>query len=32
MANIEVSMFKGENNWALMIDPDGFITERTKKK
>jgi branched-chain amino acid aminotransferase len=29
MANIEVSMFKGENNWALMIDPDGFITEGT---
>jgi branched-chain amino acid aminotransferase len=29
MANIEVSLFKGENNWALMIDPDGFITEGT---
>jgi len=29
MANIEVSMFKGENNWALMCDPDGFITEGT---
>ena len=29
MANIEVSLFKGENNWALMVDPDGFITEGT---
>ena len=27
MANIEVSKFKGENNWALLLDPDGFITE-----
>ena len=29
MANIEVSQIKGENNWALLIDPDGFITEGT---
>ena len=29
MANIEVSQIKGENNWALMLDPDGFITEGT---
>ena len=27
MANIEVSMFKGENNWALLLDTDGFIAE-----
>jgi branched-chain amino acid aminotransferase len=29
MANIEVAQYKGENNWALLIDPDGFITEGT---
>ena len=29
MANIEVSLFKGENNWALLLDPDGFIAEGT---
>jgi len=29
MANIEVSNWKGDNNWALLIDPDGFITEGT---
>jgi branched-chain amino acid aminotransferase len=29
MANIEVSQIKGENNWALLLDPDGFITEGT---
>lgn len=29
MANIEVSRFKGENNWALLLDPDGFIAEGT---
>ena len=29
MANIEVSKFEGDNNWALLIDPDGFITEGT---
>ena len=28
-ANIEVSKVKGENNWALLLDPDGFITEGT---
>ena len=27
LANIEVSQFKGENNWALMLDPDGYIAE-----
>ena len=26
-ANIEASLFKGENNWALMLDPDGYIAE-----
>ena len=29
MANIEVSQIKGDNNWALLLDPDGFITEGT---
>jgi branched-chain amino acid aminotransferase len=29
MANIEVSQVKGENNWALLLDTDGFITEGT---
>ena len=29
MANIEVSQVKGDNNWALLIDPDGYITEGT---
>lgn len=29
MANIEVSQFAGDNNWALLLDPDGFITEGT---
>ena len=29
IANIEISQVKGENNWALMVDPDGFITEGT---
>jgi branched-chain amino acid aminotransferase len=29
MANIEVSKIKGDNNWALLLDPDGFITEGT---
>jgi len=27
MANIEVSQFKGANNWALMLDPEGYIAE-----
>jgi branched-chain amino acid aminotransferase len=29
MANIEASLFKGENNWALLLDPDGYIAEGT---
>jgi len=29
MANIEVSQVKGENNWALLLDLDGYITEGT---
>jgi branched-chain amino acid aminotransferase len=29
MANIEASQFKGENNWALLLDTDGFIAEGT---
>lgn len=29
MANIEVSNYEGSNNWALLIDPDGFIAEGT---
>ena len=29
MANIEVSQLPGENNWPLLIDPDGFIAEGT---
>ena len=29
IANIEASMYKGDNNWALMLDPDGFIAEGT---
>ena len=29
MANIEASQIKGENNWALLLDPDGFIAEGT---
>ena len=29
MANKEVSEFKGENNWALLLDTDGFISEGT---
>lgn len=29
MANIEVSNIKGQNNWALLLDPDGFIAEGT---
>ena len=24
MANIEASLFKGENNWPLMLDTDGY--------
>jgi len=29
MANIEASLFEGDNNWALLLDPDGFIAEGT---
>ncbi len=29
MANIEASMVEGDNNWALLLDPDGFIAEGT---
>jgi len=29
MANIEVSAYKGDNNWALLLDTDGFIAEGT---
>jgi len=29
MANIEASMFKGKNNWAMLLGTDGFITEGT---
>ena len=29
MANIEASHWKGKNNWALLLDPDGFIAEGT---
>ncbi len=29
MANIEVSQYEGQNNWALLLDPDGFVAEGT---
>ena len=29
MANIEVAQVEGNNNWALLIDPDGYIAEGT---
>lgn len=29
LANIEASQFKGDNNWALLLDPDGFVAEGT---
>lgn len=29
MANIEASQFVGDDNWALLLDPDGFIAEGT---
>ena len=29
MANIEVSKYKGKNNWALLLDTDGYIAEGT---
>jgi branched-chain amino acid aminotransferase len=28
-ANIEASLFKGDNNWALLLDTDGNIAEGT---
>ncbi len=29
MANIEISRYRGTNNWPLLLDPDGFIAEGT---
>ena len=29
MANIETSLMEGDNNWGLLLDPDGFIAEGT---
>lgn len=29
MANIQVSQCPGDRNWALLLDPDGFIAEGT---
>lgn len=29
MANIQASRMKGENNWPLLLDSDGFISEGT---
>lgn len=29
MANIEASNFVGDDNWALLLDPDGFVAEGT---
>jgi branched-chain amino acid aminotransferase len=29
MANAEVSHWPGDNNWALLLDPDGFVAEGT---
>jgi len=29
MANIEAGLLEGDNNWALMLDPDGFVAEGT---
>lgn len=29
MANIEASQYEGDNNWALLLDQDGFISEGT---
>jgi len=29
LANIEASLTAGEDNWALLLDPDGFIAEGT---
>ncbi len=29
MANIEVAQYAGSDNWALLLDEDGFVTEGT---
>jgi branched-chain amino acid aminotransferase len=29
MANIEAGQVEGNNNWALLLDPDGFVAEGT---
>ena len=29
MANIEVAQLAGDSNWALLLDPDGFVAEGT---
>ncbi|HTB80527.1 MAG TPA: aminotransferase class IV [Opitutaceae bacterium] len=29
MANVELSNYKGQNAWAVLLDPDGFLTEGT---
>ncbi len=29
MANIQVSGYSGDNNWPLLLDPDGYVTEGT---
>ena len=29
MANVELSNYKGQNAWAVLLDPDGFVTEGT---
>lgn len=29
MANIEASQYEGNNNWALLLDTDGFVSEGT---
>lgn len=29
MANVEAASYKGTNAWALLLDPDGFLTEGT---
>lgn len=29
MANIEASAWSGDDNWALLLDPDGFVAEGT---
>jgi len=29
MANIQASLYEGKDNWAMLLDPDGFIAEGT---